>query len=336
MTTLIINQEEVRRLLKMGECIDLMEQTLATLARGDAVQPLRTATWMPDRKGLLGTMPGFLGRPPTFGIKVVTVFPGNHGTEFDAHQGAVLLFDVSNGCLLAIVDASEITSIRTAAVSAAATRCLAREDASTLAILGSGTQARTHLEAMRLVRDLRHARVWSRSHQHARRFAARESGAVQVEAVPTAREAVEGADIICTVTASRDPVLRGEWISPGAHINAVGACLASMRELDGQAVARSRLFVDSRESAVNEAGDFLLAKEEGLLGDLGNKHILGELGEVLLGQVEGRRNPNEITLFESQGLAVEDLAAAGRVHQRAIEEKVGTTVTVGGKRHETA
>ena len=333
MATLIINQEEVRRLLKMGECIDLMEQTFATLARGDAVQPLRTATWMPDRKGLLGTMPGFLGRPRTLGIKVVTVFPGNHGTEFDAHQGAVLLFDVSNGSLLAIVDASEITSIRTAAASAAATRCLAREDASTLAILGSGTQARTHLEAMRLVRDLRQVRVWSRSHQHARRFAAGVARGLHVQAVPTAREAVEGADIICTVTASREPVLCGEWISPGAHINAVGACLASMRELDGQAVARSRLFVDRRESTVNEAGDFLLAKEEGVIGD---EHILGELGEVLLGQVEGRRDPNDITLFESQGLAVEDLAAAGRVHQRAVHEKAGTTVTVGGRRHETA
>lgn len=332
MTTLIINQEEVRRLLKMGECIDLMEQTLATLARGDAVQPLRTATWMPDRKGLLGTMPGFLGRPRTLGIKVVTVFPGNHGTELDAHQGAVLLFDVSNGCLLAIVDASEITSIRTAAVSAAATRCLAREDASTLAILGSGTQARTHLEAIRLVRDLRQARVWSRSHQHARRFAARESAGLHVQAVPTAREAVEGADIICTVTASREPILCGEWISPGAHINAVGACLASMRELDGQAVARSRLFVDRRESALNEAGDFLLARAEGAVND---DHILGEIGEVLIERVPGRTDDDEITLFKSVGLAIEDLAAALHVYETAVEKNVGTSVDFGGRRLET-
>ena len=332
MSTLIINQDDVTRLLPMDECIEIMEQALATLARGDGIQPLRTCTWLPDRSGLLGLMPGYLGEPRTLGIKIVTVFPGNHGTELDAHQGAVLLFDTADGRLLAVMDATEITGIRTAAVSAVATRHLARADASDLAILGSGTQAWSHLEAMLAVRPVRRIRVWSRNPDSAARFARRAAAerATTVEPAPSVWEAVAGADIICTTTSSHEPVLEGDWLTPGVHINAVGACLATARELDTEAVRRSRLFVDRRESALNEAGDILIPISEGSLGE---DHILGELGEVITGDVPGRADDGDITLFKSLGIAVEDLAAAHHIYAKASADTTTTAVYLGGRRH---
>jgi ornithine cyclodeaminase len=225
-----------------------MAETFRTLARGDAVNPLRLAMWLPDRRGLLGLMPSYLGDIDRMGVKVVSVMPGNLGTEYDQHQGVVLLFETGNGRLLAIVDASEVTAIRTAAVSAVATRLLAREDAGDLAILGSGMQARNHLESMRLVRRIRRVRVWSRNADNANRFAARASAqnGLTVEVMPTVREAVNGADIICTTTSARDPILMGDWLAPGVHINAVGSSVAFARELDTAAVVGARLFVDRR------------------------------------------------------------------------------------------
>ncbi len=329
----ILSHREVRKLLPMGECIDVMKRTLEATARGEAVNPLRTALRFPDGSGLLGLMPAYLGSPRCAGIKVVTVMPGNHGTEYDSHQGVVLLFEVENGRPLAMMDGSTITGIRTAAVSGLATRLLAREDATTLAILGSGIQARTHLAAMKAVRGLTAVRVWSRSKENARRFAERESRrhGIPVETAGSAREAVAGAEIICTTTSSREPVLSGEWISPGAHINAVGACLPNCRELDTAAVARARLFVDRRESAFNEAGDSLIPKREGAIEDA---HILGEIGEILLGQVRGRVSADDITLFKSLGIGVEDLGAAYYIHQKAAARDAGITVELGGRRDE--
>ena len=335
MDVLVINQDEVRRLLPMNECIDLMAEALRTLSLGNAVQPLRTATWLPDRSGLLGLMPGYLGQPQAVGVKVVTVFPRNHGTGYDSHQGAVMLFDIEHGQPLAIFDAGEITAIRTAAVSAVATNMLAREDSRCLALLGSGIQAKTHLEALQLVRKLQEVRVWSRTSDHATEFAQRESTRydLQVNAVESPRDAVDGADVICTVTGAREPVLRGEWIAPGAHINAVGACTPNARELDTAAVLHSRLFVDRKESALHESGDFLLPKAEGVLDD---DHIVGELGDVLLERVIGRSSSQEITLFKSLGLAVEDLAAAHYIFDHAKTHNLGTTIRLGGRRDETA
>ncbi len=270
-----LTQTDVEALLPMAECVEVVADALRALARGEAVQPLRSATWMPDRHGLLGVMPGMLGSlggdDPVAGVKVITVMPGNHAHGEESHQGFVLLFEQERGRPLAVLDATSITAIRTAAASAVATRALAREDAGDLAILGSGTQARSHLEAMRTVRTLRRVRVWSRNPESARRFAESEG----IEVAASAREAVQGADLICTVTASTEPVLQGDWIFPGAHVNAVGACTPRARELDAAAVARSRLFVDRRESALAEAGDFLLARAEGAVTDA---HILGELG----------------------------------------------------------
>ena len=331
MEVLIVNQHEVPELLPMEECIDVMADALTALAHGDTVMPLRGMAGMPERAGLLAWMPSLLPGAEVMGIKVISVFP-NEGTELESHQGAVLLFEAKRGQLLAIVDASEVTAIRTAAVSGVATRLLAREDADDLAILGSGTQARTHLQAMTAVRDIHRVRVWSRDPQHARAFAESQarSGGISVEVSATAREAVEGASIICTTTSATEPVLQGRWLSPGAHMNAVGFAGPTGRELDAEAVARGRLFADRRESIQNEAGDFLLAKKEGAVGD---DHVAGEIGEVLLGKVAGRTSPEEITIFESLGLAIEDLAAVNHIYRRAEETGKGTRVELGGERH---
>jgi ornithine cyclodeaminase/alanine dehydrogenase-like protein (mu-crystallin family) len=326
MPLLFLNREDVEALLPMEECIEVVEAALRVLARGGAVQPLRSAYWMPDRHGLLGVMPGMLDGlnaddQPVAGIKVLTVVPDNYLHGEESHRGLVLLFEEERGAPIAILDASAVTAIRTAAASAVATRALARRDAGDLAILGTGTQARSHLEAMQAVRPLRRVRVWSRNPESARRFAEREG----VEPAASVQEAVEGADLICTVTAAREPVLAGEWIAPGAHINAVGACTAATRELDAVAVSRSRLYTDRRESAMVEAGDFLLARGEGAVTDA---HLLGELGEVLEGTILGRRSDEEITLYKSLGIAVEDLASGRYVYRKALASGRGIALAL--------
>ena len=335
-STLIVDQRQVARLLPMGECIALMERTLAGLARGEAILPLRSILWMPEKTGALGLMPAALLPQKAVGLKAVTFFPGNEGTELDSHQGAVLLFEAERGRLEAIIDATSITAIRTAAVSGAATRALAREDAGDLAIVGSGVQARTHLAAMLSVRRFRRVRVASLDASRARRYAERESArhGIRVEAMATVREAVEGADVVCTTTSSRQPVVLGEWLSPGAHVNAVGSSVPSARELDTAAVVRSRLFVDRRESALNEAGDFLIPRKEGAIGD---DHIVAEIGAVLAGVAVGRRSRDEITLFKSLGIAVEDVACAAFIRDRARAGGGGEGIfemELGGERRE--
>jgi ornithine cyclodeaminase len=329
--TLIVPQSLVPELLPMNECVDVMADALAALARGDAVLPLRSMVWMPDKSGLLGLMPAYLGAPRSLGLKVISYLPANHGTDRDSHQGAVLLFDAVTGGLLAMIDASSITAIRTAAVSGLATRLLANEDAGDLALIGSGVQASAHLDAMRAVRKLRRVRVCSLSHDRAAAFARHHerSLGIPIEAVATGEEAVRGADLICTTTASREPVLFSDWIADGAHVNAVGACFAGTRELDTRAVVRSRLYVDRRESVLAESGDFLIPRAEGAIGD---DHIVGEIGEILVGRVGGRRSRGEVTLFKSLGIAIEDLAAAHHIHARARATGKGIAVDFGGHR----
>ena len=334
MKVLILNQKQIADLLSMEECMTVMEQTFRSLAAGEALLPLRQIVWLPGGESVLAVMPSFSSDIQSMGVKVISVFPRNLGTEFDAHQGAVLLFEATNGCLQAIMDATAITAIRTAAVSGIATRVLARTDATTLAILGSGVQARTHLEAMLLARKIQSVRVWSRTPENAQRFA-REEGkryAVEIEVRDSAKAAVEGADIICTVTSSRAPVLSGEWIQPGAHINAVGTFGPQSREIDTTTVVRSRLFVDRKESAINEAGDYIIPLSE---GSITPGHIRGELGEVISSAIPGRTRPEEITLFKSLGLAVEDLASAHYLYQKATKQGVGAFVELGGQRHGT-
>jgi alanine dehydrogenase len=357
---LYLGSDEVERLLPMGECIALMEEVLRDLARGVGVQPLRSVMRLDGVPGLLGIMPGQIvaaglgsaGQPPAraagsagggaakiaevgaggalsggapvsvAGLKVVSIFPGNRERGDESHFGAVLLFETETGRPIAYLDAAAITAIRTAAVSAVATRLLARADAGELALLGAGVQARSHLAALREVRELRRVRVWSRRPESARSFAAEQSARhrLPVEAAPSAAAAVAGADLVCTVTASHQPVLAGEWLSPGVHVNAVGASHAAARELDSAAVARARLFVDRRESTINEAGDFLVPLREGVIAE---DHIQGEIGDLLIGRLTGRRSASEITLFKSLGLAVEDLAAAHHVYRQAVAQGRG-------------
>jgi ornithine cyclodeaminase len=326
---LFVNEQGVHELLTMQACIPLMRDALISLSNAKVVLPLRNMVRLPDGSGILGLMPGYLGEPESFGLKVVTVMPGNHGTPYDSHQGVVMLFGVEHGEPLAILDASAITAIRTAAASGAATDALANSNAGDLALIGSGDQAHTHLAAMQSVRSLRRIRIWSRTRANAERFAHEEGGrgGLAIEVAATAEDAVRDADIVCTTTASREPVLRGEWLAPGAHVNAVGACFSTSRELDTEAVQRARFFTDCRESCEKEAGDFLIACNERAID---HTHLLGEVGEVFSGKIPGRVRDDDITIFESLGIAIEDLASAHFIHRRAVETGAGMWLEWGG------
>jgi ornithine cyclodeaminase len=316
MKLLILNEHEVTELLTMEECIGVMEQALTALAKDEVVNPLRHLVRGADGRGILGLMPAWRGgETPVYGLKEVCVFPGNPARGLDTHLGAVLLHSGDTGELLAMVNAAAVTAIRTAAVSAVATKLLAREDASVLAIIGAGVQARTHLEAIPLVRNINDVRIFSRTRAKAEALG---------RAVDSVEEAVRGADIIVTATSSREPILRREWIAPGAHINAVGSSIAAARELDSATVAAASLFVDRRESTVNESGDYLFALREGAIS--GPEHIRAELGKILTGSAQGRTSSDELTLFKSLGLAVEDLSAAAFLYEKARRLGRGTVV----------
>ena len=326
MKLLVLNHTEVEQLLPMPECIGVMEEALALLARDEVHQPLRTIIKPNSVRGVMALMPAFrAGDEAMFGLKAICVFPGNADIGKDAHQGGVLLFSGQTGELLAVVNASAITAIRTAAVSAAATKLLAREDAGELAIIGAGVQARSHLEAIACARSLKRVRVAARRFEKAEAFATEMQPRFSFPVVPVqnAEMAARDADIIVTATTSRAPVLRREWISPGAHINAVGTYAPTAREVDTATMAEASLFVDRRESALNEAGDYLIAAQEGAIGP---EHIRAELGEILIGARPGRTLPEEITIFKSLGLAIEDLAAAAHVYQKARTKSQGTWV----------
>ena len=333
MQTLLLSDHDVAKFLPMAECIDVMGDALVSVSRGASILPLRTVIRLPDTMNAFASMPAVLGvgAGASIGAKLITVFPGNDATPFDSHIGVVLLFDAAHGALQAIADASSITSIRTAAVSGLATRLLAVPDASELAILGAGVLAMTHLEAVMAVRPIKRVRVWTRSGSRAYEFAtrARLKHDVEIVVCERAEDAVQNAQVVCTVTSSRTPVLEGAWLSPGTHVNAVGASIPTARELDSAAVKMSRLFVDKRESTMAESGDFLIPKSEGLVTDA---HILGDLGDVMLKRVEGRTDQSQITLFKSLGLAVEDVAAVRHVFERAKAAGAGTTMAFGGLR----
>jgi len=323
---IILNETEVEQLLPMTECISVMEAALTALARGQADQPLRTIFRPPEIKGVMAMMPAFRGsQAPLFGLKAICVFPGNAAIGKDAHQGGVLLFDGCDGELLALVNASAITAIRTAAVSALATRLLARETAAELAIIGAGVQARTHLSAIASVREISRVRIAAGHFESAQNFAANAQPhfPFPIQAVDTAKAAVSGAEVIVTATTSREPVIKRAWVSAGAHINAIGTFSPKAREIDTETMVAASVFVDRRESAFNEAGDYLIAAQEGAIGP---EHIRGELGEILTGTHPGRTSPGEITLFKSLGLGIEDLAAAEYVYRKAQHHAVGTRV----------
>jgi ornithine cyclodeaminase/alanine dehydrogenase-like protein (mu-crystallin family) len=301
MKLLILNHHDVTSMLTMRECIGVMEEALADLARGKVANPLRSLMRVEGAPGFLGLMPAYRG---DFGLKEVCVFPGNPAKGLDTHLGLVILHDGETGAPKAIMDASAITAIRTAAVSAVATKLLAREDSKVLAIIGSGVQGQSHLEAIPLVRNIREIRIFSRTKQQNAR---------------SIEEAVKGADIIVTATSAKEPILKREWISPGSHINAVGSSIKSTRELDSETVKAASLFVDRRESTLSESGDYLLS-------GVGPDHIRAEIGEILIGKAKGRASKEEVTLFKSLGLAVEDLASAQYLFAKAERDGSGTWV----------
>ena len=310
----------------MAECIELMADALGSLARGEVFQPLRTIVRPPEARGLLGLMPAYRhGEHGAFGMKAICVFPGNPVLGKDAHQGMVMLFSQETGEPLALMNASEITAIRTAAVSAVATRLLARPEASELGIIGAGVQARTHLVALGCVRSIRRARVACRNPEHAVQLVHEMTEKVRfpIEAVGSNEAAVRNADIVVTATSAQEPVIRREWIADGAHINAIGTHSPQSREIDTATMAAARIFVDRRESALNEAGDYLLAAKEGAVTP---ESIVAEIGELIIGTQKGRISSSEITLFKSLGLAIEDVVCAEYVFRKAKAENAGTWV----------
>ena len=306
MSVLVLNEHDVERLLTMEECIEAMADVLAELARGGLHQPLRFLTRAEGAPGLMGFMPARRGGPsPVWSLKEIVIAPDNPKRGLDAHQGAVLLHDGETGELRAILNASPITAIRTAAVSAVATRLLARPDSRRVAILGAGVQGKSHEQAIRVVLPDAEIQVWSRA-----------SG-MSVE------DALRDADVVCTCTSASEPILRREWLGPGTHVNAVGSSVPAARELDTATVRDASLFVDRRESTLNEAGDFLMAARE---AGLGQDHIKAELGELLIGVHPGRTGDDELTVFKSLGLGVEDLAAAELIVRKAREQGAGVEV----------
>lgn len=322
---IVLRGGEVRALLPMAECIDLMRTTMIAVSEGQAEVPLRSVMKMPGDIGMMGTMGGYLAEPECYGIKVVSLSPRNVGTEYSSHLGIVLLFETAHGRPVAMIDAAEITAIRTAAASALATDLLARDDAGDLAILGAGEQARTHLEAMLAVRPIRRVRAWSHRRESAERFAAGQSArhGLPIEVFDEPCDAVRGADLICTVSKASEPILLSEQVSDGAHINLVGSSVASCTEADTALVRRSRYFVDMRQSTINEAGEYLRALAAGAITP---DHILGEIGEVANGSVAGRVSSGDVTIYKSLGIAAQDLAAAHYVMSRAKVRGIGQRV----------
>jgi ornithine cyclodeaminase/alanine dehydrogenase-like protein (mu-crystallin family) len=333
MGTLILSEQEVHEHLPMGQCIEAMSQALVARARGEVYAPLRSVVRAPESAGMLGLMPCHRhGAKPVYALKAVCIFPQNPRLGLDAHQGTVTLFDGDTGVPTAILNASALTSIRTAAVTAVATRALARDDAEELelAVIGSGVQALAHVRALLAVRRFTRVRVYSPTAEHAHRLAqqtaAELAGGAQVTVSGSAEDALRDAAVVVTATNSRTPVLRREWLALGAHVNAIGASIPQARELDSATIAAAELFVDSRESATHEAGDYQLALTEEAIA--GPQHIRAELGEVLLGSRPGRSDAQALTVFRSLGLAVEDLAAAELAVDNARRAGAGVEVAL--------
>jgi ornithine cyclodeaminase/alanine dehydrogenase-like protein (mu-crystallin family) len=325
MRVLVLSHHDVLAALPPADCAEAMADVLAAQARGEAFMPLRSLMRPPDAAGFMGLMPGWRAvhgsHKDTFALKAICLMPGNPARGLDAHQGIVTLFDGETGVPTAILDASAVTEVRTAAVSAVATGLLARADAKVLAILGAGVQARSHLVALQPVREFEQIRIYAPTEDHAQAVA---DGNPRAAVVASAQDALDGADVVVTATSSREPVLRREWLEPSAHVNAVGASTPTARELDVETVAASALFTDSRESLRNEAGEYRLALEQHAIES--EDHVRGELGEVLAGLRSGRRSDDELTLFRSLGLAVEDLAAAQQAVDTAQARGIGTEV----------
>lgn len=322
---LILSESDVRQLLPMKELIPAMMGALARFSSGSVQQPLRTVLEVGASKAFFGVMPAFIPDTGALGTKLVTVFGSNLSVGLPSHLATIVLLDSTTGEMRGLLDGRYITEARTAAVSAVSAKILARPEASTLAIIGTGVQARSHLEALRLVKKLSEVRVWSPTAAHRVRFAreAEKKLSMLVRTAESAEEALDGADLIALVSSSREPVARSAWVQDGAHVCAVGACRPDQREMDSELVARGRLFVDSRTAALAEAGDIVLPIREGRFTA---DHIAGELGEVVTGQVTGRTSASEVTIFKSLGMAVEDVTAAHLAFEKALARGLGRGV----------
>jgi ornithine cyclodeaminase len=303
-----IDQEEVARRLTYEVCIPIVREAMIAFSRGETKQLLRSIIPLSEGR-LFGVMPGAMGANAAFGAKLISVFHDNFAKGIQSHQGLVILFDPETGAPVCVVHAGEITAIRTAAASAVATAVLARRDARRLAILGYGEQAVTHARAIGKVREIESVRVWGRSRERAQAFAERMQAelGVPMSSAASVEDAVGDADIICTVTAAVEPILKGAWVRPGTHVNVVGSGFAGPVEVDNDLVVRSRFIADSREGVLQQGAEFLRAKQAGLVGD---DHIVAEIGQVLAGKIEGRRSAEEITVYKSLGHVVQDLASA--------------------------
>jgi alanine dehydrogenase len=315
-----LGEADVRAVLLMPELIEAIEAAVAAFSAGRVVQPVRTVLETPG--GFFGSMPAFLGSPPAMGAKLVTVFHGNSAKGLPTHLATIVLLDPATGGLLAVMDGRFITEARTGAASAVAARYLARRESSILAIIGSGVQARSHLEALSLVRTFTEVRCWSPTAANVRKFAAESSG-YPVRASASAEAAVRGADVIVLATASSTPVIEDAWVRPGACVLSVGACRPNQREMDPALVARGRLVVDSRAAALKESGDVVQGIREGRFGE---DHIVAELGQVAADPKLGRTSADEVTIFKSLGMAVEDVAAADLAYRRASQLGKGAAI----------
>lgn len=320
----LLNAQAVRDLLPVTECIGLARQAMTLVATDGTIQPIRQGLWHPDQRGLMSMMPGYTADPEWLGIKVMSVYAGNFGTAFGSHQGFVILFETKNGVPRAILDGREITAIRTAAATAVATDALARREVETLGIFGYGEQAHTHLEAVPAVRKFRRALVWGRDFAKAQQFCAAEQPHHDFPVVAVADPAeAAAADVICTTTAAKEPFFEARWLRPGQHLNIVGSSIPTTSEIDVETVARARVFVDFKDSALALAGDFRRARAAGAVGD---DHLLGSIGDVLTGRIPGRTSDQEITLFKSLGMVSEDLVAADYLLREAERRGVGQLV----------
>jgi ornithine cyclodeaminase/alanine dehydrogenase-like protein (mu-crystallin family) len=310
-----IDREEVAKRLTYDLCIPIVRDAMIAFSRGETRQLLRSIIPLSEGR-LFGVMPGAMGAHAPFGAKLISVFPENFSRGIQSHQGLVILFDPESGAPVCVLHAGEITAIRTAAASAVATDALARRDACRMALLGYGEQAASHARAIGKVRHLESIVVWGRSLERARVFAKRMQAEIGLPVVTAedVKEAVAEADIVCTVTSAAEPILKGEWVRPGTHLNLVGSSYAGPAEVDSELVVRSRFFVDSREGVLNQGAEFLRAKSAGLVGD---EHILAEIGQVLAGEVEGRRSEEEITVYKSLGHIVQDLATAWALYSQS-------------------
>ena len=317
----LLTEADVARLVTPDDLIDAMEDALRRFSSGEVVQPARTMLSLGQHQ-FFGLIPAYVPEPAMVGATVVTVFPGNTAIDLPSHMTTMLLFSPETGALVALMDGRYITAARTAAVSAISADVLARDDAAVMAIIGSGVQARSHLAALERVFQLDEVRVWSPTPEHQASFIDDVETRTDRKLVGTdsAEQAVRGADLIVLVTSSPEPVVQSEWVKPGAHVISVGACRPDQREMDPALIRRGRLFVESRAAALVESGDVVMGIQE---GQFAASHIVGELGELLAGRVDGRRSPDDVTVFKSLGLAVEDVAAANLAYRRAVEQGVG-------------